>query len=334
MLDLCYSQALSVSLFAFGLPVNSSDFQRFHADLVAAIEAGVPICFENSTGSVGNARQTLTNLQRWQTEVQSKLGDFQVIGPDQWKTLAGLNLAERYLAALETFAATDSMLPVLDGLTARSFARRQLSRALCWPVFYLGLVLVMAIGGMVFFSLRVIPSFQILRRDLVLPAAIQSSDRFDFLTLSPMLIYFLMIVLALFIIAIVLGGFQKFVMACGGHRFVRSRVTATSVGVVPLLLTAGIPLRRAIDIGCDLTAADTRTRQKMEAITDAGANAGFWNGLSGYWWATSNQQLNYLTMSIPLALITTVGGTVGLLYGLAIYGPFIQLITDLTTAGT
>ncbi len=301
---------------------------------MAAIEAGVPICFENRPGSVVNTRQTLANLQRWQTEVQSKLGDFQVIGPDQRETLSGLNLSERYLAALETFAATDSMLPVLDGLTVRSFARRQLSRALRWPVFYLGLVLLMALVGIVFFNLRVIPSFQILRRDLVLPAAVQSSDRFDFQTLSPVLIYFLMIVLALFIIAIAFGGFLKFVMACGGHRFVRSRVTATTVRVVPLLLTAGIPLRRAIEMSCDLNAADTQTRQKMEAITDAGANAGFWNGLSGYWLATSNQQLNYLTMSIPIALITTVGGTVGLLYGLAIYGPFVQLITDLTTAGT
>ena len=314
--------------------MSPGDFQRFHADLVAAIEAGVPIRFENSSSSTGGStRQLLADLNRWQTAVQSQLGDLASVGfiESDWRTDG--NISHRYLAALRTFAATDSLIPVLDGLTVQSLAHRQLYRALRWPAFYLGLVIFMALAGLIFFSQKIVPGYQVLQADLLLPAAIQSTERFDFLAWLPMLIYFLIVVLALFIIAMLFGGFHQFIMAWGGRRFVQSRVTATTVHVIPLLLTAGVSLPRAVAIACDLTGADPRTRQKMDSITCTGATAGFWNGLFGYWLSASNHQLNHLVTSVPITMITTFGGTVGLLYGLAIYGPLVQLIKDLTTAG-
>ena len=114
--------------------MNASDSQRFHQDLAAALMVRVPLEIGSSRSRGHRHRLTLSRLNELETQIDPWLTQSDSTSADRAEFLHALRshaeLPIRYRAALETFQQTNTMLPVLEGLTTRTVAQSQATRVL------------------------------------------------------------------------------------------------------------------------------------------------------------------------------------------------------------
>ena len=93
--------------------MNATGVDQFHDDLQAAIVSGVPLDLHRSgTGDV----LTVGRVNELRKQIQPHVDlSGKISVPDD-----SLEFSSRYIAALETFLQTRTMLPVLEGLTIHS----------------------------------------------------------------------------------------------------------------------------------------------------------------------------------------------------------------------
>lgn len=307
-----------------------TDFKRFHNELKAAIVARVPIEIggQNLVGSSGCL--TMAKLDRLESVMQPLL-----TGDQPLKQVLDTQpeLPSRYRAALRVFDQTESMVPVLDGLTTRRLAQRRITRILRWTFFYLMLVLLIAFLGLRFFDSAIVPVVHDMRADMLLPAAINAPERIDPLPWMPVIVAVLGVGFVITSIWLLIGGASKAALWLGGNHYVRCRTSTTTIQTLQMLMATGMDVDEAVSISCDLSGAETTTCREIQIAAKDLKKSGQLDSLCDYFTILASQRLAYMKVGTPIALISTVGGGVVVLYAVLIFWPIISMIKDLATAG-
>ena len=310
--------------------MNPTAFQRFQNDLRAAVTAGVPIEIGSKDSVAGNDRLTIAKLDAWELAVGPRIANGSL--SEAMGSVAELPI--RYRAALRVFDETDSMLAVLDGLTVRRCAREQVKRALRLTFIYLLLLLLVAFAGLLLFTTSVAPMVDAMRADMLLPAAINAPDRFDPMPWIPWLVKILGGSLVVALILMLAGGGTKLAMWLGGNHYVRCRVSAMTLRVVQMLVSEGVAIEDAVSVGHDLNGADASVRHEIQAVLKNPNAAQDLNTIANFWTMAGNDRLAYLKLTTPVAMVSTIGGGIALLYCVAVFWPIVSVLKDLATAGT
>ncbi|MFT5299794.1 MAG: type II secretory pathway component PulF [Mariniblastus sp.] len=310
--------------------MEANDFERFHRALKAAAFAGVPLNIGDASSDRESATSTLDRLEQLGATVgplvANSKGNFDAAS-------AAADLPKRYQAALQIFAGTDSMLPVLEGLSIESRSTQMLARSIRWTMIYLFIVLAFSFLGLLFFSKNVVPSILNLRADLTLAAAISPSTQFDPIPWLPIIIG-LFGVLAIGLLSwLLLFGFQRTAILLGGSKFVRSKVLETTANNVAMLLKVGHSPKSAAEIGCRLAGVDATVQQEIVEAIEGPENLIQLATLSEFSKLLGQRRLAFFQLGTPIILVSLVGGVVVLVYSAMIYWPIVALLKDLVTAG-
>lgn len=287
------------------------DIQRFHQDLKAAVMAGVPIEIQDSWSFWGN-QLNVKQVENLQSTVESET-------------------SHRYRAALRTFDQTDTMVPVLEGLCVRKVAYQVVTRTLRWAFIYLLSILALAALGLLFYSFRVVPTIHDLREDIAVNSAV-ATNQFDILSWIYPMIILLAILLGLTLAWMLVGGIARLSFLVGGHHYVKCKTAERALQNMKLLVSCGMKMDQAVEVSCDLTAADPQVRSQLEAVVN-GKDHEQLEELAEYFSVTANQRLGYMKVATPVLLISIVGGLVTVAYCSMIYWPVIELLGDLIKTG-
>lgn len=90
----------------------------------------------------------------------------------------------------------------------------------------------------------------------------------------------------------------------------------------------------AVSLSCDLTDATPNVRRQIRAAAKNTQDVAHLGVLANYSRKSANQQLGYLRVATPFALVAGLGGAIALVYCLAIFSPVIALLMDMGTIGT
>ena len=318
-------------------------FEIFHNDLLAALKARVPL----EMGESQISRLTQSELNRFRESLIGKFGN----APDLKSIDAAVGtsgeLPGRYLAALRTFAQTDSMSPVLDGLTNRITSTRRVSRLLRQVFLYLFIVMCTALLGLVVFYLNVAPLIEFVREDLLLQP---DADRavFDFIAWTPAAIVVITLLLILTLLWVIFGGNTRMAMWLGGRQYVRCWSSATALRTTQLLVDSGMGVEESIQVSCELAGVDQVGREeiqgamgrdqsgdqgrddKLERISTGSDDL---RSMANYMLVLAQQRLAKMKFAVPVLLVTFVGGLISLAYCTAVFSSIVSLLWDLKLAG-
>ena len=308
--------------------MEQAEVKRFHNDLRAAVVAGVPI-------DIGDGKSEFLSLHRID-ELENLIVQPTAAETDNQKSPANAAgaVSRRYNAALQVFGRLGTMTPVLEGLTARILAKRTAIRTLRWTIIYLLLLLLCAVAGLWLFLEMVVPAFENIRADLLLPAAINAPQRLELITWIPGIIVVMGFCFVVLLIWFLFGGSTQVAMWLGGRHFVRCQVSTSTLRTLRALLDAGLDLPTASSLSCDLTGANSAVRQDIKSMVQSPTNAIQIDAIQNYLTISANQRLASMKVAMPIALVTTIGGAIGLLYCVTIFWPIVALVKDMTTAGT
>lgn len=315
-------------------------FEIFHNDLLAALKARVPL----ELGESQIRRLTQSKLNQFRDSLVGKFGD----SPDL-KSIDGAKgvsdeLPGRYLAALRTFAQTNSMSPVLDGLTNRITSTRKVNRLLGQVFLYLFIVLATALLGLVIFYFNVVPLIEFVREDLFLQPGTEHTG-FDFIAWMPAAIIVIAVFLILTLVWVAFGGATRTAMWLGGRKYVRCLSSATALRTTQLLVDNGMGVEDSIQISCELAGVDTVGCREIQSAI--GQNYGQdirseqvrtgkedLRSMTNYMLVLAQKQLEKMRFTVPVLLVTLVGGLVSLAYCTAVFSSIVNLLWDLKLAGT
>ena len=104
--------------------------------------------------------------------------------------------------------------------------------------------------------------------------------------------------------------------------------------VTQMLVEAGTPIDEAVSLSGDLTGADATVRRDIRKAVAGSIDAHNLDTLADYLTIAGNNRLAYMKMTTPIALVSVFGGSIALVYCMAIFWPIISMLKDLTTAGT
>jgi hypothetical protein len=332
------------------------ELDRFHNELGIVLKANVPLELDVAGSRIGSRRHRLNLLSRYQQLVRqhfaaapdhqndsaepagsSRTGiessnSKETSGQRPEQTLLASPLSElnrkipvRFQAALRTYLTTRSFTPVLEGLTVRELARQQLRRIIRWPLFYLGVLVSLCIVGLYFFWSQVLPQITNFRADSPQP---QIALSWDIQTWLPTLYLGFSIVAVLFLLLLLLGGFFRILMWLGGRRYVDSMSAATAQRIVPLLIHAGATPDQAVSLSYDLCGLSHRN-QKVYLPNHRSVDHSAWLQGSEHWMLIADLQMIRLKSLFPMLIVTVVGGTIGFIYAVSIYGPVITMLRQL-----
>lgn len=286
------------------------ELERFHSDLMAALETRVPL----EIGESSIVRLTKSKLNRFRESVVASLGETpEPESLDQLNDLSS-NLPKRYLAALRTFAQTESMAPVLDGLTIRVTSMRKIKRLLRRVLLYLSFVLAAALLGLLIFSSNVSPVIEAVRTDTFLQQE-ELANRFDFIQWLPTFTVALAVMLILLVIWMLLGGATRTAMWLGGRKYVRCWTSATALRIMQLLSDKGMDVKDALQVSCDLAGVDGVGRRELQSVVLHDQAEGSTNlaqsdlqSFGNYLLVLSEHRLERMRLSVPIVLIALLGG--------------------------
>lgn len=312
----------------------------FHNDLLAALKARVPL----EMGDSQITRLTQQRLNQFRESLHGKFGDSPDLKSiDQAAGDSG-ELPGRYLAALRTFAWTDSMSAVLDGLTNRIISTRTVKRLLLHVFLYLLVVMAAALLGLLFFGLNVVPLIEFIREDLFLPA---TADRagFEFIAWLPVVIVAIAVLLVLTLVWSIFGGATRIAMWLGGRKYVRCWSSATALRTSQLLVESGMNIEDSIQVSCELAGVDAVGVEEIQSAIgqeqpqgdksgQAGADQNDLRSMANYMLVLAQQRLERIRFIVPVLLVTLVGGLVSLVYCTAVFSTIIDLYWDLRLSGT
>lgn len=321
--------------------METIDVKQFHNDLKAALIAGAPIEIgDDSRGFAG--RLSLARIGDLQDSICRRIPNensskndsesFNKPGALNQAIVSEPGLPTRYRAALQVFDQTGSMVPVLDGLTARSLAQKQVSRVLRRAFLYLVVLLAVAFWGLTLFQRKILPLVDDLRADISLAAGTVPPARFDEMLILTIIIGLIGCGLVLMVVWLLLGGASKVAMCLGGRHYVRCRVSRSAIRTLQLLLSAGLPVDDAVSVSVDLTGADAQVRRDVQVAAESPHKATQFKTLADYFKISAEQRLANMKVAAPTVLICTVGGVVTLAYCLVLFLPIITILKELTVA--
>lgn len=308
--------------------MDQADIEQFHNNLKAALIAKIPLAAGRDN------RLSLTELENLQHRLKVITGDS---GRRTDKLSTGIIRDETfpkwYRAAWTVFAQTGSMLPVLEVLSVRPLAIRDVSRALRWTIIYLLIVLTTALVGLLIIYIRVTPAIESFREDLQLPSAIEVTQHFDVQPWLPWIILVLTIGLILSLFWMLVGGIANLTSWLGGRRYVGWMISTTVLRVSQSLVRAGMAVKDAVSIGCDLTGAESKVQEEIQSMIQGADEIKAIGQMADYCKLTANKQLSQLRIATPVVLITIFGGGLALMFCLIVFWPILSLLKDLPTAG-
>ena len=290
--------------------------QSFYDDLNAARIARVPVELSSHSLLRGVLQPTESELRSFAEHPSASHG----------------SLDDRHQAAIDVYNQVGSMVPVLDGLSARAIAVRELSRVIRRVLWYLALVLLVALIGLLYFRFKIAPAYELLREDMRRFYQITefSLDAFPYVVPA--------IIAVAILLAIILGmlftGRTEFLLSWfGGRKYVRLKVSSAAAKTLALLASQDAPLEEATKTTATLYALDSAGKREFcESIGDA-ASPDTCRNLSQYWLFRSARALERVRAVAPSVLLVIVGGGVAGGYALVVYGPLMGLIRDLIEAG-
>ena len=126
--------------------------QSFYADIEAARVANVPVELDSRS-----LLQSATSLSE---------SSIRKLAAATKQNIA--NVDDRHQAAIGIHKQLGSMVPVLDGLSARAIANHEFGMIVKRVLWYLSLVLLVALLGLVYFNRSIVPEYNSVRQDLEL----------------------------------------------------------------------------------------------------------------------------------------------------------------------
>lgn len=295
-------------------------------------------------GESSIVRLTRSRLKRFQESARA--GSSGLLDPETLGSYVGGSneLPKRYVAALRTFAQTDSMSPVLDGLTSRITSRRKAGRILNRVFLYLIFLIAVALTGLLVFCFNVTPIITEMRTDIFLHR--EPIDRgFDFVAWLPTAIVVLTAMLFLMLIWWAIGGAARTAMWFGGRQYVRCLSSATALRILQLLIDKGMGSDQAMEVSCDLAGVDSIGRGEIESaiqnqqndnsdLPRAAATEGDLRSMANYMLVLAEHRLGKMQVTVPVVLVAVLGGVISVAYCTAIFSPIVSLLWDLEFMGT
>ena len=290
--------------------------QSFYADIEAARVANVPVELDSRS-----LLQSATSLSE---------SSIRKLAAATKQNIA--NVDDRHQAAIGIHKQLGSMVPVLDGLSARAIANREFGMIVKRVLWYLSLVLLVALLGLVYFNRSIVPEYNSVRQDMELYDGMTDFN----LDAFPYLIPLMVIVGLLLVITIVLllTGKTGFLMGWfGGRKYVRLKVAAAAARTLGLLVSQNVSLADATQSTATLYALDRVGQQQFCRSFAEATDAETYQILSQYWSLKAAKIFERARTVAPMVVLTVVGGGVAAAYGTVVYGPLIGLIQDLVQSG-
>ena len=295
---------------------KKSQLQSFYADVEAARLANVPV--------------ELTSRSLLQTSAPPSVSQIRDLADHENRSTGSID--ERHQAAINIHSQLGSMVPVLDGLSARTIARREFSLIIKRVLWYLALVLLVCLLGLLYFQLRIVPKYELMREEMRLYYHMTEFNFDLFAYHVPVTI--VVAVLLLVVLMQLLTNKNRFLLSCfGGRKYVRLRVSSAAARTLGLLASQQSPLADATQTTATLYAIDQPGRHEFgSALGDSVDRVGC-QMLSEYWSLEAAKTLERARTLAPLVLLLVIGGGVAVVYGFVVYGPVIGLLRDLVEAG-
>ena len=290
--------------------------QSFYDDIEAARVANVPVELDSRS-----LLQSATSLSE---------SSIRKLAAATKQNIA--NVDDRHQAAIGIHKQLGSMVPVLDGLSARAIANREFGMIVKRVLWYLSLVLLVALLGLVYFNRSIVPEYNSVRQDMELYHGMTDFN----LDAFPYLVPLMVIVGLLLVITIVLllTGKTGFLMGWfGGRKYVRLKVAAAAARTLGLLVSQNVSLADATQSTATLYALDKVGQQQFCRSFAEATDAETYQILSQYWSLKAAKIFERARTVAPMVVLTVVGGGVAAAYGTVVYGPLIGLIQDLVQSG-
>lgn len=308
--------------------MDQVEIAQFHDELKAALIAGVPLVDGN------RHRLTVAEIDNLQEQLKAFDPEFQrTIGEPNLTNWKGDRLPHWYRACLTVFNRTGSMLPVLEGLSVRPMASRDVRRALQWTFIYLFIVALTTLLGLLMFDVLVVPSIEFFREDLMFPAGIGVTSNFDVLPWLPGMIAVLASGLILGLIVLFVGGVAKVASWFGGGRYVNGAVSMVVLRISQSLVQAGVTVEEAVLISCELTGATSNIKGQVQTLVQGTDEPNTIGKVADCLKATANSQLARLRFVTPVVLTALLGGGLVLIYCVIVFWPIVSLLKVLPTVG-
>lgn len=291
------------------------DAKNFLYDIKAAVMVGQPLEIEAEGAVIPPGGLTLQEIDRL------------LVNQDQRN-----DWSPRLKAAYQFAQQTDAMGTVLDGLSVRLETQRWRGNVLRRTGWYLLLLLLTMVAGLVLFFYWSNPLFEHLRSDLKLMSATQHLPPTDTVQWMLPTIIFGVVLVLLSVAWIMLGGPQRTVWLLGGRSISQWRQTSVALRAIELTHQSGMSMAESIELSCDLVAASGGTRAKIKsALSDAKDSLGIvaWaDSMAG----AARDRMTKIELWLPLATTALIGGALATTYCLLIFRPILSILRELASA--
>lgn len=307
--------------------MNKAQHQKFHSDLRAAIDVGVPLEYKHAS----RTKLSKSKLEKLETELLLFTDYSKDSSPQShFDRLTDSKLPPRYVAALNFFHRTGKMVPVIEGLSVRAVHQQKARRVLRYSLLYLALLALVAACGLTFFILYVFPNFQEIDLSHSIDASVAPPEGLgiiDWLPAAVTAVAIVFVVLCAWIL--LLGGSKTLTRWLGGAKYLESATKARLLPAVGLLMDSGLSSSESVGAACDLFDADEKIRSSIQQLVADQKDTQLISSVAGYFDTTAERQIFTMRTATRVALVTLVGGAIALCYGLAIYSPLIDLLYKL-----
>lgn len=295
------------------MSTKPADLKTFNNDLRAAVRAGIEL--EIGEQPMPGSKLSIKQLE----ELESKFASNQ-------------DVPDRYQAAIETWQATGSMIPILEGLSTRKKAWKRIGKLFRSAMLYVLVVAILAIAALVYYKLYVLPEIDAVRLDLItmaMPGQV-ISDSYAGVLSTATLVLFVLMFLAL-IWWMITGGVAKAGWWIGGGSYMRCQALASAARTTQLLVTEGVDPTKATQLSSSLAGLDPEGQgELLYTVHGLDQNELQSPALSDYLLMIADRQYLMTRTWGPDLLIIVVGGIFTILFATLAYGPFASLLVDLS----
>ncbi len=293
----------------------TTDAKNFLSDLKAAVMVGQAL----ESGGVDSVQ---TRRRLTVQEIDRLLVN--PIQQNEW--------SPRLKAAYQFVQQTDAIGTVFDGLSVRLETQRWRDKVLRRTGWYLLLLLVTMMVGLIVFFYWSNPLFENLRYDLQLVSVSRSAPASDPAGWMLPTIIFAGVLALIGMFWIVFGGPQRTVWLLGGRSISQWRQTSVALRAIEQTQQSGMPMDASIELACDVVAASDATRADIRSALSGAKDA---MGIVA--WADSmasaaRDRMTKIELWLPLATSTIIGGVLATIYCLLIYRPIISMLSELASA--
>ncbi len=296
---------------------------RFFDDMRAAVSLRVPI----QLGRDSSTRVTVHTIEKLQ-QLTSRRAE----SNDSDAPLHGQDLPPALAAAFRVFKATGSSSILLDGLVARNQAEQEVTKLYRWPVVYISTLLLVCLAGQFFFGHQIVPLIQSVQADFGIYAYQNSPAKSGSATIQ--VVFWIPVTVSVFLFGwVICGGPRRLVLWLGGREFVGSKVMIAATRAFEKLVSSGMHVDEARKTSQALVAADTYEQQLILLSSERVQAAGGFGIERNLLDQRAANLVNYLRLAVPSLMITFVGSTAVLAYGLVLFWPLVELLATVVTTG-